>query len=199
MSECQTAPCRSVTFRGLEVTLLLVAPHMHTHTHALSARGVHFALATGRRRRPGRTEPGQGAASQTRLLLQFRFPSRGPTVGSKPCGPVVSRGLPRAGTTQCSPGPGLPRHTQWDGVPGARGAPAPSTPRGLQCPGSIGAPLGLSVGGDAGRAVRPAPGLAGPVPARGSPQAGSLTPLLLVDASISLTGLSFAFQMGTLP
>lgn len=185
MSECQTAPCRSVTFRGLEVTLLLVAPHMHAHTHALSARRVHFALTTGRRRRPGRTEPGQGAASQTRLLLQFRFPSRGPTVGSTAV---------RAGRFQ-GPPPG--RH---DPVfPGARGAPAPSTPRGLQCPGSIGASLGLSVGGDAGRAVRPAPGLAGPVPARGSPQAGSLTPLLLVDASISLTGLSFAFQMGTLP
>lgn len=134
------------------MTLLLVAPHMHAHTHALSARRVHFALATGRRRRPGRTEPGQGAASQTRLLLQFRFPSRGPTVGSTAV---------RAGRFQ-GPPPG--RH---DPVfPGARGAPAPSTPRGLQCPGSIGASLGLSVGGDAGRAVRPAPGLAGPVPSR---------------------------------
>lgn len=172
--------------------------HARAHTHFLHAGFT------------SRSPRGDGVAQGAQSLVRVQRARRGCCCSSgfrlggrqsvpRPCGPVVSRGLPRAGTTQCSPGPGLPRHTQWDGVPGARGAPAPSTPRGLQCPGSIGASLGLSVGGDAGRAVRPAPGLAGPVPARGSPQAGSLTPLLLVDASISLTGLSFAFQMGTLP
>lgn len=166
MSECQTAPCRSVTFRGLEVTLLLVAPHMHAHTHALSARGVHFALATGRRRRQDAQSLVRAQRARRGCCCSSGFRLGGRQSVPRPCGPVVSRGLPRAGTTQCSPGPGLPRHTQWDRVPGAHGAPAPSTPRGLQCPGSIGASLGLSVGGDAGRAVRPAPGLAGPVRSR---------------------------------
>lgn len=143
MSECQTAPCRSVTFRGLEVTLLLVAPHMHAHTHALSARGVHFALATGRRRRPGRTEPGQGAASQTRLLLQFRFPSRGPTVGSTAVRAGRSQGPPPGRHDPVFPGAGSPTpHSVGRGPRGPRGA----------CPLHT---AGLAVSGEHRRVARP--------------------------------------------
>lgn len=190
MSECQTAPCRSVTFRGLEVTLLLVAPHMHAHTHALSARGVHFALATGRRRRPGRTEPGQGAASQTRLLLQFRFPSRGPTVGSTAVRAGRFQGPPPGRHDPVFPGAGPPTpHSVGRGPRGPRGA----------CPLHT---AGLAVSGEHRRVARPVRRrrrwTRGPTSPRPR-QPRSLTPLLLVDASISLTGLSFAFQMGTLP
>lgn len=166
MSECQTAPCRSVTFRGLEVTLLLVAPHMHAHTRTFCTRGSlrarHGETASPRAHRAwsGRSEPDAAAAAVPVSVsgADSRFHGR------------AGRSFPGASPGQARPS--VPRGRASHATLSGTGSPGPAgrlpPPHRGAC--SVrGASLGLSVGGDAGRAVRPAPGLAGPVPARGSP------------------------------